>query len=372
MLALHRQAGNRALGRLLQRSPSGLKDAKTTSGFTNDALSYWRDADNQSKGIGEFANFLATKANEALKALDVPAMKIVFDSGIPYPAAFYSDDWAMKINTTMWGKKQGARALKDLTVDEAAASVALIYHEARHAEQRFRVARILAADSKAKTPADVADEIARTLKLKNRGVAVAAAGKPLTDTSANAALRTEARDWQAITVGDHAAYRDVVNTWVLEALNEYAAIGRLGAKPMEIGSAKGTIDPVITGWETGGKRAKFIAAHIREVEAKKKKTAADAAVLTNLKAIQAAMTKVAREWSAIESKWGSTGMNKKLEKVRDFRDHVFALYTALQAAYEAQAHERDAFDTGNPVADQFKAAVTAAPAKKPDPVPATR
>ena len=84
------------------------------------------------------------------------------------------------------------------------------------------------------------------------------------------------------------------------------------------------------------------------------------------------MTKVASEWSAIESKWGSTTMNKKLEKVRDIRDHVFALYKALHAAYEAQAHEQDAFETGNPVADQFKAAVTPAPAKTRDPVPATR
>jgi len=372
VLALHRHVGNRALGRLLQRTPSGLKDAKPTSGFTSDALTYWRDAGNQSKGISEFASFLATKANEALKALDVPAMKIVFDSGIPYPGAFYADDWVMRLNTTRWGKKQGARELKDLTVDEAAAGAATIYHEARHAEQRFRVARMLAADSKAKTPADVADEIARTLKLKNRSVAVAAAAKPLADTSANAALRAEASDWQAITVGDHAAYRDVVNAWVLEAIGEYNAIGRLGAKPMDIGSAKDAIDPVITGWKTGGKRAKFITAHIKQVEAKKKKTAADAAVLANLKAIQTAMTKVANEWSAIESRWGATGMNKKLEKVRDFRDHIFALYKALQAAYESQAHEQDAFETGNPVADQFKAAVNPAPAKTRDPVPATR
>jgi hypothetical protein len=371
VLALQRHAGNRAVRRLLQRTPSGLKDAKTTSDFTSHALTYWRDAANRRKGIGEFALFLASRANDALKALDVPPVKVVFDSNMPSPAAFHPDDWAMKVNTTRWGKKPGARDLEDLDADEAAAGAAAIYHEARHAEQRFRVARMLAADSRARTPAGVADEIAKTLKFKDRSVALAAAGKPLADTSANAKLREEARDWQAITVGDHAAYRDVVNTWVLEAINEYTAMRRFEAKPMEIGNAKGAIDPVIKGWKTGGTRAKFIAAHIKAVEAKKKRTAADNAVLANLKAIQVAMTKVASEWSTITSKWGQTAMNKKLEHVRDFRQVVFGLYKALHAAYEAQAHEQDAFETEKPVADQFKAAVSPPPATRV-PVPATR
>jgi hypothetical protein len=368
VLALQRSAGNRAVTRVLQRAPSGLKDAKTTSTFTSDALGYWRDAANQAKGIGEYALFLTQKANASLAAIGVPAMKPDFDPRSRFPGSFWSDSWKMTMNTTIWGKKQGASKLSDLTLEEAADGAATIYHEARHAEQRFQIARMLAGQSKAKTPEAVADELVKTLKLKERSVAVAAAAAPLADTAANADLLAEVRDWRAVTGGIHAPYREVVNDWLGEVMDALGSIRALTAKPMEIDRAKGVLAPVIHGWSKDAKRTAFLAKHRKTAEAIKTKTAADSAVVSTIKAIQGAAQKVADEWKAMETAWAKDGPGKKLEKVYAFKTLLFDLQDALQAAYRAQAHEKDAFETGDPVAAQFKQGAkpaAGAPAKTP-------
>src|SRR4051794_3476349 len=40
VLALQRSVGNRAVRQVLQRAPTGLKESKPTTDFTNDALAY--------------------------------------------------------------------------------------------------------------------------------------------------------------------------------------------------------------------------------------------------------------------------------------------------------------------------------------------
>jgi hypothetical protein len=355
VLALQRHVGNRAVRRTLARAPT-LNESAPTGTFTAEALKYFNEPANKSKSVALYAQHLATKANEPLKALGVPEMKLDYDPSAPYPGAFWHDKWKLIMNATIWSKSRGTK-LSDLTVDEAADAAALIYHEARHAEQRFRVARMVAADSKAGTTDKIADEITKTLEIKERSVALAAAGNPLAKSTANAALRDEAQDWREITVGKHAKYRLNVNSWELELLSAMAAIDQMMQKPIEIASAKDKLAPIVKGWQSSATRAKFFATHARTVKAIKTKSAGDKDVERNVKAIQAAMKNLSKEWAAIETGWAKFKLNAKLQHIIDFKPHIYALYMAVHTAYIEEAHEKDAFATGDPIKAAFKAAV---------------
>ena len=108
VLALQRQVGNRAVRRTLARAPS-LNESAPTGTFTAEALKYFNDPANKTKGIGEYAQYLATKANVPLKALGVPEMKIDYDSGAPQPGAFWHDTWKIIMNTVLWSQSRTAQ-----------------------------------------------------------------------------------------------------------------------------------------------------------------------------------------------------------------------------------------------------------------------
>jgi hypothetical protein len=365
VLALQRQVGNRAVRRTLARAPS-LNESAPTGTFTADALKYFNNPANKTKGIGEYAQYLATKANVPLKALGVPEMKIDYDSGAPQPGAFWHDTWKIIMNTVLWSQSRTAQKLQDLTVDEAADAAALVYHEARHAEQRFRIARMFAADSKAGTPDKIADEIMKSLQFKERPVALAAAGNPLAKSPANAALRDEARDWHEITLGRHRPYREVVFDWEPELLAAMAKIDAIMQKPIEIHSAKDKLAPIVKGWRASATRAKFFPKHARTVKAIKTKSAGDKDVERSVKAIQAAMKKLSDDWAAIEKGWRRWSPNEKLTKIREFKaTPLYALYFAVHTAYKEEAHEKDAYATGDPVKAQFTAGVTSSSSSAP-------
>jgi hypothetical protein len=359
VLALQRQVGNRAVRRTLARAPT-LNESAPTGTYTAEAVKYFNEPANQAKGIAAFAQHLATKANEPLKALGVPEMKIDWAPGAPYPGAFWHNSWTLIMNTTIWAKSRGTK-LSDMTVDEAADAAALIYHEARHAEQRFRVARMVAADSKAGTADKIADEITKALQIKERSVTLAAAGNPLAKTTANAALRDEAQDWREITFGRHAKYREAVNDWELELLQAMRTIDQIMTKPMEIDTARDKLAPTVKGWQASATRARFFPKHARTVKAIKTKSAGDKDVERNVTAIQAAMKKLSDEWAAIEKRWRRSSPNQKLTQIRDFKtNQLYALYLAVHTAYTEEAHEKDAYATGDPVKARFKAGVASA------------
>ena len=365
VLALQRHVGNRAVRRTLARAPS-LNESAPTGTFTADALKYFNDPANKAKGVGDYAQYLATKANVPLKALGVPEMKIDYDPRAPYPGAFWHDSWKMIMNTTLWSKSRRAQKLQDLSVEEAADAAALVYHEARHAEQQFRIARMFAADSKAGSPDKIADEIMKSLQFKERPVALAAAGNPLTKSTANAALRDEARDWHEITLGRHKPYREVVFDWEPELLRAMAKIDEIMQKPIEIDSAKDKLAPIVKGWQASATRAKFLPKHARTLKALKTKSAGDKDVERNVKAIEAAMKTLSDEWAAIEKGWRRWSLNEKLTKIREFKaTPLYGLYMAVHTGYKEEAHEKDAFATGDPVKAQFMAGVASSSSSTP-------
>jgi len=372
MLALQRHAGNQAVmrqfgapnRRRLQRALTGLKEVKPTSTYTDEALAYWRNPANQAKGIEEYAKHLTQRANVPLKAMGCPEMQPEFKSASPFRAAFDFGNWHLIINTTLWSAKAGASKLSDLTIDEAAAAAGTVYHEARHAEQHFRIARMDAGRSKHTAPADISAEI-RNARSYPKPVTDAAAGNLLAGTTANAALLDEAREWETMMHGRHARYRSIVKQWMLEARAARQPFESM--HPMRLDETARKLAPFLDPWETHPDRSKFVAAHARTVAALPKKSHGDRVVLSQLSAIQTALKAVFTAWNAIKAN-SNAGPHAQLSRFNAFQELVRTLVKTLEAAHDAQSHEKDAHEAGDAVAAEFRLGATPKPKPTRTPV----
>jgi len=364
MLALQRHAGNQAVmrqfaapnRRSIQRALTGLKEVKPTSTYTDEALAYWRDPANRAKGLKEYAEHLTQRANSALKQLGCPEMKPVFDPKSPFRAAFDFGDWHLIINLNLWSGK-AATSLSDLSIDEAAAAAGTIYHEARHAEQHFRIARMDAGRSKQKSAADIAAEIrkARSYPVE---AADAAAGDPLNDTAANAAQLGEAREWETMTHGRHARYRSMVNRWLLEARAARQPFQSM--HPMRLDETASKLAVFLDAWESHPERAKLVKAHAKTVATLPKPTAGDKVVLAQLRAIQTTLTNLFAAWKEIKAN-ADAGPHAQLKRFNAFEELMRKLVDALEVAHHAQPHENDAHEAGDAVAAECRLRATPKP-----------
>ena len=372
MLALQRHAGNQAVlrrfgppaGRRLQRALTGLKEVKPSSAYAGEALAYWRDPAKQAQGIREYVEHLAKRANAALKVIGCPEMNLVFDSASPFRGAFDAGNWNLIVNTKLWSARAGVSKLSDLTVEEAAAGAGTIYHEARHAEQNFRIARMDAGQSKHKLPADIEAEIKR-VRAYPKPAAQAAAGDPLAATPANAALLGEAREWETMSHGRHARYRSIVNRWLLEARAAKQPFESM--HPMHLDRTTPKLAVFLDAWEQHPDRSKFIAAHAKTVAALPKQTPGDKLVLAQLGAIQTALTNVFAAWKAIKAGAGE-GPHAQLKRFNAFQVLVEKLRAALDVAHHAQPHEKDAHEAGDAVEAEFLMGARPKPARTRTPV----
>jgi hypothetical protein len=144
-------------------------------------------ADKRAQKLGDAANEELKKAGVEPCTVKVEAM-----------------DSAGALGFRTWTLRIGSNAFAKATVSlaELADAADTIYHEARHAEQWFRMARLRAGAGKK------ADEIEKELKIPPT-VAKAAEGKPLTGTGIEV---TEATAWYESVYGSASTHRDTVLT----------------------------------------------------------------------------------------------------------------------------------------------------------------
>ena len=186
LLAAQRTAGNRATRRFVQRAPmgsavpvqrngTGLAGSKVSGAFTAEAqaiLDNWDHLKPRDRAWG-----LANAASAQLESLGAPRIAGDFGDtrqmGANSYGAFSPALWQITLN------EAGFR--DDCTAEQRARAAGVVYHEARHAEQYFRVARMLAGQ--AQPGANAASEgarIAKELGLRE-DVATVAARSPLSD-----------------------------------------------------------------------------------------------------------------------------------------------------------------------------------------------
>jgi hypothetical protein len=349
VLSLQRRAGNRAvLARLVINT--GLKRKTRTDAFAKEARDYWADPANKAKTLKDFSDFLIGKANGVLKGMGSYEVKPNYVNTGNASGTFNRTTWAMNTNTAKFSSRAGVTKVSDLTLDEAAEIADTIYHEIRHSEQYFRIARIRAAESK-KAGADVAKELEKDMSIPT-AVAQAAAAAPMKADKDNAYRIAEAKDWESITIGLHATYKGIINTWVDEAWA--ARDAAIAVDATNLGTTKATIGAHVSSWKTSNSRGKFVDSHLTAVEALATKSRMDKLVIKHLKAIKAALAKVDTAWKDVTDNWATDDEAAKLRRLRAMRAPLRELGAATYAAYRDHLHEKDAWETGAAVGKEFR------------------
>jgi hypothetical protein len=357
-LALQQHAGNRAVLRTLrrdgvrrlQRAETGLKEAGATTAFATSGVAFWKDAANADKPLKDFAVKLLADANAKLRALGSFEVKSDFSGTGAASGSFGRGAWSIAINTALFSDRAGVTKVGQLTLAEAAEIADTIWHEMRHSEQYFRIARMRAATSTKTTKADIAKEIKDGMDIP-ADVALAAANAPLAASAANTPLLDEAKQWESITLGFHSKYKNNITAWILEARDAQKSMNAVTAANLV--ATRGTLAAFVTSWG-GADRGGFIDTHLPVVEAIATKSALDTAVIGHLKAIKPKLTALQAAWKIVEDNWATDTDAQKLAHVKGAKAAFDAIEVPLYAAYRAHLHEKDAWDTGAAAGAEFR------------------
>ena len=334
VLGLQRGAGNRAVAGVLARRAekpqgTGLRDDAAIGRYVRKAVIFWRN--NPTAELFHLANFLGAAANTELNLLGVPDVKVHVNEHGPGGASFHADGWYMVINGVT--RDENVHTLGELDEDTVAIAAMSVYHEARHAEQRFRVARMQAGEG---------EEIGFPM---DEEVAKAAAKAPLDPRTMPVQERREARAWKTNTLGEDAGYRDAVMTWMDEVKSAARDVrdvaGEHGREPEELRKAIGRI---FTSWTSSG-ALMAIREHLPSAQRRKNATIIGDITLMDQR-FQAAET----AWKAIPAQPARSDFSVLAGALRE-------LVRAIDRAYHDQPVEHDAHEAGGATFNAFHTAL---------------
>jgi hypothetical protein len=87
-------------------------------------------------------------ANNELLGLGIPTIERLVFEPIDAAALFWPIAWTMKVNTMTLTGPRGPLTIRQMKEAQIMELVGAVYHEARHAEQRFKIAQYLAGQGK--------------------------------------------------------------------------------------------------------------------------------------------------------------------------------------------------------------------------------
>jgi hypothetical protein len=186
ILRLQRLVGNQAVQRLIQTrriglrsSPAkpviqreavetGLRQDDLTETFVGDVHAFCSAPENAGKSVNAFIRILKREVNQALKVIGVPSVDVVEEEGSGF-GSFQPQTWSIGFS-----RKEtvgDARTIRELSQENLLESLKTMYHEARHAEQLFRIARMLAGeqltpDARPSQRSKVADKLVERLNIQ--------------------------------------------------------------------------------------------------------------------------------------------------------------------------------------------------------------
>ena len=369
MHALQTTAGNQAVsriagtlatsaatGRRAQRTrvlarATGLRKATNVTAFANVAEAYWYDPANKNKPLQDYAEHLMTTVNGMLKALGAVECRHSYDATGDDSGAFSRTTWNIEINPGKFSPRAGVTEVGQLTLDEARDVADTIFHESRHSEQYFRIARVQAGRAGPKVTADkAAKQIADDMSIP-LDVAKAAVKAPLKSGVDDAELITEASDWESITVGRHGEYKGNINVWGDDA--DDAEIKSV--TPSNVDAVKASLDAALAKWKKDKDYVKFAKTHLAMTKKIKAPSTMDQRVITNLTAILDAFARLDMATKQAGKGWKKLGAAAKVTKVTALEADREALAQALYKAYRDHIHEEDAWAIGAAVQTSFKA-----------------
>ena len=336
-LKLQRAIGNKAVGQVLARAPArprqtGLRRDDAIARYCRKAVIFWLN--NPDAELHHFATFLGAAANTELNSLGIPDVKLhVKNVGAGGAAAIFDhESWSMFVNPdTFTHRPDEVHSLGDLTADEAAIIAMTVYHEARHGEQHFRIARLLAARGE-----DTG------LRVEEKAAAAAHAD-PLWAKRADPLELREAREWYSVEYGDDATYREAVTDWQGK-IREMARAAR-DVKADETANLRERIGTLLKGWSKYGGAAEYVRSHLASAKKRGATT-----IVKNISRINAAYDAVEREYKGLGVKPSPADFKPLAEALRE-------LYRAVNKAYEEAPVEYDAYRTGDSVFYAFHKAL---------------
>jgi hypothetical protein len=318
-----------APGTVQRKFRSGLAKKSLTKAFVNDAYAYWKDKANKDKPIRDLTDMLLLRVNDELNFPCLWAYKASGSRG-----SFSRTTWMITLNTSSFSKRAGVTKVGEHSKSEVARIVQTIYHEARHAQQYFRIARMKAGEGK------------NFLQIMTEMgippfVAAVAASKPLKpDSKANRKLLKEAKVWEQITVGKYGNYKGQINT-VDDEVDEITAGFKAPSEAARITAIKPGIRKV-------GKRiTDFFDKELVKVEKIAKLDKYDKKVRKTIKNMKKAFKKLKDAFKAQDGhpkKYNTASLKKLTRK----------LSAITYGAYRSHEHEVDAWAVGGAAGKRFK------------------
>jgi hypothetical protein len=345
LLRLQRAAGNRAVATLARApttstsppsaaaalTPTGVKpvgDGISTHGaidrFARKAIWFYQshgDAD-----LASYGHYLVAAASTELAAVGCPGVQAITGSGLMGALGeFEADNWAIVINVDRLRGLNGATTVGELDPGDAAFFASVVYHEGRHAEQRFRASRLMAAGHEDDPLEEAEPDV------------VTAARKLALDRRTPARERTEAADWRDFMVGEDETYVSAVDSWRKDVVA--AAVLARDVTRDDATDTRSQIARMLAGWAKEHGPGGYIRSHMASAVKRSRRT-----LITDIRRIDKAL---AAAQAALDDLMPHPGKD-------DFPPLYAALVElarSLSAAYLDQPTEHDAFIAGNAAYD---------------------
>lgn len=342
MLRLQAAAGNRAVVQLVRApltAPAGSTVALpvlTGARPTGDGISRWPAIDRYARkaiwfyqrhgelSLRSYGSYLAAAVSTELEAVGCPGVKLLH----PITDAlgdFQADDWGLALNLEILRGLDQAQTIAELEPEDAALFASVVYHEGRHAEQRFRTARLLASEHHDDPLEDLQPE-----------VAAAAQQRPL-DSRTPPGERCQAALWRDYTMGEDAEYAGAVEGW----RGEVVAAAKLALKPNgeHPSETRVALGRMLAGWAKQSGGGGVIRSHLQRAKERGRRPLVD-----DITRIDKALTRAQAEWDQLMPHPGK-------DDFTPLADALIDLARALSAAYRHLPTEDDAYTTGNAAYD---------------------
>jgi hypothetical protein len=209
----------------------------------------------------------------------------------------------------------------DLTSDEAAHVAMTVVHEARHAEQRFRVARLNAGEGK-----EAEGEMDETAAAAATAVPLRGGGQEV----------REAREWRENEFGEDATYREAVSWWTTNIRSAIKVAYDAGP------DAYDRIGRILKGWGGPGGAATVVREHIASARKRHKAT------------MLADTTAITDAYDACIGLYAILSPTSTHDEFSSITDALIDLNKAVYKGYVDQPIESDAWAAGNATHDAYQ------------------
>lgn len=272
----------------------GLRKKDEFSDFASFAHDFWKN--NKDKSLEELGLFLMDKANGQLILNGVLPIRDPPSFGPTRQGAaggFRHQTWTVDLDLAKTAAHPLSTKIKDLTADQVADVAGVCYHEARHAEQAFLVARVVASEAKGKKDAKA---IAAELGIPEF---VAKAAVNSTELLPGKDSMAQIEQWRAFgESGKHHDYWDWNETFQGFVGNVIASFRKPRPEGVDkVITAWTALTPTIAGWRRDSLPP--LEAKIAKLTSAKAREAVDKQVLRDAEKIRAGIQKVIKADKAL-------------------------------------------------------------------------